>query len=98
MICVRIWALCESKVWCPIFTPTFREHLLWWAKKDPAKVNKILDLVEAICESPFQGIGKPEPLKYLDHNLWSRRINLEHRLVYRLKDNRIYFLQCRYHY
>lgn len=98
MIYARIWALSESKVWCPIFTPTFRKHLLWWAKKDPAKVSKILDLVEVICESPFQGIGKPEPLKYFDDNLWSRRINLEHRLVYRIKDNRIYFLQCRYHY
>ena len=88
----------ENKAWSPIFTPTFREHLLWWAKKDPAKINKILDLVEVVCKQPFQGIGKPEPLKYIDSNIWSRRINLEHRLVYRIKDNRIYFLQCRYHY
>ena len=103
-----------NKVWSPIFTPTFREHLLWWAKKDSAnsaithgdagspclalKVNKILDLVEVVCQQPFKGIGKPEPLKYVDSNIWSRRINLEHRLVYRIKDNRIYFLQCRYHY
>ena len=104
----------ENKAWSPIFTPTFREHLLWWAKKDPAnsaithgdagspclalKINKILDLVEVVCDQPFKGIGKPEPLKYVDSNIWSRRINLEHRLVYRIKDNRIYFLQCRYHY
>ncbi|MGL5943626.1 MAG: Txe/YoeB family addiction module toxin [Waterburya sp.] len=88
----------ENKVWCPIFTPTFREQLLWWAKKDSTKINKILDLIEAICSQPFQGIGKPEPLKYIDSNIWSRRINLEHLLVYRIKDNRIYFLQCRYHY
>ena len=87
-----------ARIDCPIFTPTFREHLLWWAKKDSAKINKIIDLVEAICEQPFKGIGKPEPLKYFDSNIWSRRINLEHRLVYRVKDNRIYFLQCRYHY
>ena len=88
-----------NKVWSPIFTPTFREHLLWWAKKDSAnsaithgdagspclalKVNKILDLVEVVCQQPFKGIGKPEPLKYVDSNIWSRRINLEHRLVYR---------------
>jgi toxin YoeB len=107
--------LSENKVWCPIFTPTFREHLLWWAKKavrtrvgvgrkgmltktEPSKVNKILDLVEVVCQQPFKGIGKPEPLKYLDSDIWSRRINLEHRLVYRIKGDRIYFLQCRYHY
>lgn len=88
----------EIKVWCPIFTDTSRQQLLWWAKKDSNKVNKILDLVESVCQNPFQGIGKPEPLKYIDANIWSRRINLEHRLVYRIKDDRIYFLQYRYHY
>ncbi|MDJ0575543.1 MAG: Txe/YoeB family addiction module toxin [Xenococcaceae cyanobacterium MO_234.B1] len=88
----------ENKVWCPIFTATFRQQLVWWSKKDRNKVNKILDLVEVVCQQPFKGIGKPEPLKYLEANTWSRRIDLEHRLVYRVKDNRIYFLQCRYHY
>lgn len=88
----------DNKAWCPIFTPTFRKHLLWWAKKDSAKINKILDLIEIVCHNPFKGIGKPEPLKYLDSNIWSRRINLEHRLVYRVNGDRIYFLQCRYHY
>ncbi len=88
----------ENQAWCPIFTPTFREHLLWWARKDPSKINKILDLVQAVCQNPFKGIGKPEPLKYIDAGVWSRRINLEHRLVYRVQNNRIYFLQCRYHY
>jgi toxin YoeB len=90
--------LSENKLWCPIFTPTFRAHLIWWAKKNRSKVNRILDLVEAVCQQPFQGIGKPEPLKYFEPNTWSRRIDLEHRLVYRIKDERIYFLQCRYHY
>ena len=88
----------ENKVWCPIFTATFREHLIEWYKKDRSKVSKILDLVEVVCQQPFQGIGKPEPLKYLEPNTWSRRIDLEHRLVYRVRGNRIYFLQCRYHY
>jgi len=88
----------ESKAWSPIFTPTVRKHLLWWAKQDKKKVNKILDLVEVTCQQPFKGIGKPEPLKYLDADIWSRRINLEHRLVYRLAGDCIYFLQCRYHY
>ena len=88
----------ENKVWCPIFTSTFREQLSWWYKKDRSKVNKILDLVEVIYQQPFKGIGKPEPLKYLEANTWSRRVDLEHRLVYRIQDNRIYFLQCRHHY
>lgn len=88
----------ESKVWSPIFTSTFRKHLLWWARQDKKKIDKILDLVEVTCEQPFKGIRKPEPLKYINADLWSRRINLEHRLVYRISGNRIYFLQCRYHY
>ena len=64
----------DNKTWCPIFTPTFRKHLLWWAKKDSAKVNKILDLVEIVCQNPFKGIGKPEPLKYLDCLLFGRAV------------------------
>jgi toxin YoeB len=54
--------------------------------------------VEAIIRDPFAGIGKPEPLKYLAHGLWSRRISQEHRLVYLVRDDRIDFLQARYHY
>lgn len=49
-------------------------------------------------QDPFSGIGKPEPLKHLGSNLWSRRINLEHRLVYRVERTCILFLQARYHY
>ena len=49
-------------------------------------------------KNPFQGIGKPEPLKYLDSNIWSRRIDLEHRLIYRITQNQIDFLACRFHY
>ena len=49
-------------------------------------------------QNPFEGIGKPEPLKYLDADIWSRRIDLEHRLVYRLGNTQIDFLCCRYHY
>ena len=47
---------------------------------------------------PFQGIGKPEPLKYLDANIWSRRIDLEHRLIYRVSETQIDFVTCRFHY
>jgi len=49
-------------------------------------------------KSPLEGIGKPEPLKFLDSDTWSRRIDLEHRLVYRVTQNRLDFLQARYHY
>ena len=92
----------------------FCKRFLWWAKKDSGnsaithcdasspclalKINKIIDLVEITCQQPFKGIGKPESLKYIDSNVWSRQINLEHCLVCRVRENRIYFLQCRYHY
>jgi toxin YoeB len=59
---------------------------------------RVFDLVEAVLRDPFQGIGKPEPLKYLLAGCWSRRITQEHRLVYRVAGTRIDFLQAKYHY
>jgi toxin YoeB len=59
---------------------------------------RALDLVEAILRDPFRGIGKPEPLKHLGAGVWSRRLTQEHRLVYLVSDDRIDFLQTRYHY
>lgn len=59
---------------------------------------RILSLVEAILADPFQGIGKPAPLKYLLAGVWSRRITQEHRLVYKVGGRRVDFLQARYHY
>jgi toxin YoeB len=82
----------------PEFSPQFREDLLWWAQTEPRLWERLWDLIESIVQDPFIGIGKPEPLKHLGSNLWSRRINLEHRLVYRVERNRILFLQARYHY
>jgi toxin YoeB len=81
-----------------IFDEDFREDLQWWYRKDVQKANKILDLIESVCTDPFSGIGKPEPLKFMEANTWSRRIDLEHRLIYRIKDESIQFLQARYHY
>jgi toxin YoeB len=59
---------------------------------------RVLELVEAVLKDPFAGIGKPEPLKHLLAGAWSRRITEEHRLVYLVGENRIDFLQARYHY
>jgi toxin YoeB len=58
----------------------------------------VLDLVEAALRDPFEGIGKPEPLKFYLEGCWSRRVTQEHRLVYLVRDDRIDFLQARYHY
>lgn len=80
------------------FSPQFRDDFLWWARKNPQIWARLWDLIEAILQDPFSGIGKPEPLKHLGSDLWSRRINLEHRLVYRVESDRILFLQARYHY
>ncbi len=80
------------------FLPEFREDLAWWVKNDRKGALKILELVEAIIADPFQGIGKPEPLRHELAGFWSRRITQEHRLVYRVVADRIDFLQARFHY
>ncbi len=81
-----------------VFHPQFREDLAYWVKVDRKAALRILDLVEATISEPFSGIGKPEPLKFVLAGCWSRRITQEHRLVYRVSENRIDFLQARYHY
>ena len=89
----------SSKGYTPLFSPDFKADLRWWYQNEPKKGDKIMDLVADILDGdPFKGIGKPEPLKYIASDTWSRRIDLEHRLVYKVKDNRVYFLQARYHY
>lgn len=82
----------------PAFGSQFKQDLAWWFKTDYKKASKILDLVTAVMTDPFQGIGKPEPLKYLDTDIWSRRIDLEHRLIYRVSETQIDFIACRFHY
>jgi toxin YoeB len=67
-------------------------------KIDRKVAIKVLDIVEAVLRDPFAGLGKPEPLKYLDAGAWSRRLTQEHRVVYLVRDDRIDFLQARYHY
>ena len=81
-----------------IFHPEFREDLRYWVETDRKLALRAFDLIEAILPDPFTGIGKPEPLKYLAPETWSRRLSQEHRLVYLVSNERIDFLQARYHY
>lgn len=81
-----------------IFQDELRDDLRYWVETDRRAALRVLALVEAIMGEPFSGVGKPEPLKYLGADAWSRRITQEHRLVYVVGDDRIDFLQARYHY
>ena len=81
-----------------VFHPEFREDLKYWIKTDRKIALRAFTIIEAILRDPFHGIGKPEPLKYLTPGLWSRRLTQEHRIVYLVADDRIDFLQARYHY
>ena len=81
-----------------VFHPEFIEDLRYWVKADRRVASRALEIVTAVLSDPFAGIGKPEPLKYLASNTWSRRLTQEHRIVYLVKDERVEFLQGRYHY
>jgi len=90
--------LTRSKSRVAVFHPEFREDLRYWVATDRKTALRALDLVDAILRDPFDGIGKPEPLKHLASGAWSRRLTQEHRIVYLVSDDRIDFLQGRYHY
>lgn len=81
-----------------VYQPEFLEDLRHWVETERRVALRALALVEAILRDPFTGTGKPEPLKYLASGVWSRRLTQEHRIVYRVGDDRIDFLQARYHY
>jgi toxin YoeB len=74
------------------------EDYISWQNEDKKTLKKINALIKNIQSYPFEGIGKPEPLKYDLAGLWSRRIDLEHRLVYKVEGNDLYIYSCRYHY
>ena len=80
------------------FQPEFIEDLRYWVETDQRVALRAFDLIEAVLRDPFVGIGKPEPLKYLLAGTWSRRLTQEHRIVYLVSEERIDFLQARYHY
>ena len=81
-----------------VFHPEFRQDLRFWIETDRRVAVRAFELIEQILREPFTGIGKPEPLKFILVGCWSRRLTQEHRLVYRVSERRIDFLQARYHY
>lgn len=74
------------------------DEYLFWQKNDKQKINKINELLKDISRSPYEGIGKPEALKFKFAGYWSRRIDEEHRLIYKVVDDEIFIFKCRFHY
>jgi len=74
------------------------DDYLYWQQNDKKILKKINRLIKEIQREPFEGIGEPEPLKYNWSGYWSRRITIEHRLVYKVSDDNLMIAQCRYHY
>jgi len=81
-----------------IFAPKAWDSYLYWQKTDKAMVKRINTLIKEIQRDPFEGIGKPEPLRHALSGFWSRRINDEHRIVYKVTDDNILIAQLRYYY
>lgn len=81
-----------------IFSEQTWEDYLYWQKTDKKLLERINTLIKAASRSPFEGIGKPEPLKNALSGYWSRRINDGHRIVYKISDGSMFIAQLRYHY
>jgi len=80
------------------FTETGWEDYLWFQENDPRLLRRINSLIKDAIRNPFEGLGKPKPLKSDLSGYWSRRINAEHRLVYRSSKTALVIISCRYHY
>jgi toxin YoeB len=80
------------------FEPQALEDLRYWVEQDRRKAARVLWLLEECLRTPFAGSGKPEPLKHALAGCWSRRIDREHRLVYRVEASSLIVLACRFHY
>lgn len=80
------------------FSKNAWEDYLSWQKDDKKMLRKINDLIKDIQRTPYDGLGKPEPLKFDLTGYWSRRIDQEHRLVYQFQDGELLVYSCRYHY
>jgi len=81
-----------------LFAQRAWEHYQFWQETDRKRLKKLNDLIKASMRTPFEGIGKPEPLMGEYSGFWSRRIDDEHRLVYRMQDDVLEIAQCRFHY
>lgn len=81
-----------------VFVRKAWEDYVYWQQTDKATLKRINLLIKDIQRTPFSGVGKPEPLKFDMASCWSRRIDAEHRLVYKTQNEMLIILQCRYHY
>jgi toxin YoeB len=81
-----------------VFAPEAWEDYLYWQRTDAKIISRINLLLKEIMRNPYAGVGKPEPLKHALQGYWSRRINAEHRIVYKRAGNQILIPQLRYHY
>jgi toxin YoeB len=81
-----------------VFAELAWKDYLYWQKQDRKRVERINKLIEATAREPFTGIGKPEPLKHAFAGFWSRRINDEHRMFYRMTGDQLEIAQLRFHY
>jgi toxin YoeB len=81
-----------------VFEPEATEDFRFWVETDRRKALNILDLIEAAQHDPFSGVGKPEALKFGLADCWSRRMDQEHRLVYRVVKDELIIISCRHHY
>ena len=81
-----------------VFVDESWDDYIYWQNTDKKKLKRINELLKDIARNPFDGIGKPESLKHKYSGFWSRRIDDEHRLIYRYENNEIHILKCRFHY
>jgi toxin YoeB len=81
-----------------VFTELSWEDYLYWQKNDKQKLKRINELLKDISRHPFEGVAKPEPLKFNYAGFWSRRIDEEHRLIYRVVEDEVQIAKCRFHY
>jgi toxin YoeB len=81
-----------------IFAEQAWEDYLYWQKTEKKILRRINNLIQEIVRAPFSGAGKPEPLKHALSGYWSRRINDEHRIIYKIRENSVLIAQLRYHY
>jgi toxin YoeB len=81
-----------------IFSANAWDDYLYWQQSDKKMLKRVNKLIKEICRSPFEGIGKPEPLRHGLSRYWSRRINDEHRIIYKVTEDTLLIAQLRYHY